>query len=124
MSSDLPLYDGALTGKLVGRFVRAGQAFDVVRPGFDAQGIKRQTWTQIVHGGVPVFEVKVRTDLDNVIDRFDELWERHIGEDEDLLARALASVKKERTAKFRDGKSGVTPAPTVHDVRIPTAYSG
>ncbi|AFU86621.1 hypothetical protein D869_gp293 [Caulobacter phage CcrRogue] len=110
------LYDGALEGNCVGRFVRAGQTFDVIRPGYDAQGVKRQTWTQIIHDGVPVFEVKVRTDLDNVIDRFDALWERHIGDDDDLLARALTSVKRERASKFRDGKAGVAPAPTLaHD---------
>jgi hypothetical protein len=110
------LYDGALEGNCVGRFVRAGLAFDVIRPGFDAQGVKRQTWTQIVHEGVPIYEVKVRTDLDNVIDRFDALWESHIGDDEAFLARALASVKRERVSKFRDGKSGVASAPTLaHD---------
>lgn len=111
--SDLPLYGGAIIAHRVSGFVRAGYSFDVVRPGFDAQGRKRETWTQIVHEGVPVYEVKLKTPLKNVLDRFEQAWDKTIGDDEDLLARALASVKRERNAKFMDGESGEAPAPAL-----------
>uniref|UniRef100_A0AB74UGB2 Uncharacterized protein n=1 Tax=Caulobacter phage BL57 TaxID=3348355 RepID=A0AB74UGB2_9VIRU len=120
------LVHGVLEGNCVGRFVRAGLTFDLIRPGFDSQGNKKQTWTQVLHEGVPIYEAKVRTEVENVIDRFDDLWEVHIGEDEDLLKKALAAVKKERASKFMDGKSGVAPAPALaHDERpAPKTYVG
>lgn len=116
MSRPLSLYGGAVKANEVSRFVRAGKVFVVIRPGYDAQGEKRATWTQIVHEDVPIYEVKVRTALDNVLDKFDILWDRHIGDEDEqnaFLNRALESVKRERRAKFRDGRSGVAPAPAL-----------
>lgn len=113
------LYDGALKANRVSSVVRLDQTFDIIRPGFDAQGRRRTSWTQIVHEGVPVFEVKVLTDLDNVLDKFERQFDRDIGQDADLLTQALAQVKRERRAKFRDGVSGVEPAPAPQDKRQP-----
>lgn len=110
----IPLYDGALRGNKVGSIVKGPRTFDIIRPGYDAQGRRRTKWTQIVHDGVPIFEMKVRTDMNAVLDRFDQLWGRFIGPDDcDLADRALAGVKRERTSKFRDGRTGVEPAPSV-----------
>lgn len=108
-----PDHPQPLTANKVGAFVRAMQTFEVIRPGFDAQGRPRKGWTQIIHGGIPIYEAKVQTTLDNVIERFDQLWDRTIGADEDLLDRALAAVKRERVEKFRDGQSGESPAPAI-----------
>lgn len=118
----LSLYAGALEANEVSRFVREGETFKVIRPGYDAQGEKKATWTQIVHEDVPIYEVKVKSTLDNVLDKFDILWDRHFDEDDDpaFLAAALASVKRERRRKFRDGRSGVSPAPALSkDGRTP-----
>lgn len=116
MSRDrIPLYDGALQANRVGSFVKGRRTFDVIRPGYDAQGRQRLTWTQVVHQGVPVFEVKVRGPLNAALDRFDALWTRAFGgrDDAPLVAQALAATMKERRTKFRDGKTGETPAPSI-----------
>lgn len=87
--------------------------FDIIRPGYDAQGRRRLQWTQFVHHGVPIFEMKVRVDLGKAIRRFDALWSQHIGGDQELLDQALFAAKRERTSRFRDGVSGEAPAPAL-----------
>jgi hypothetical protein len=107
----LPLYEGAIRAHEVGAFVMGGETFHIIRPGYCSQGRRRTTWTQIVHDDVPVFAVKVRTDLAAVIARFEAQWERHIRNDPAILAKALALCKGERRRKFRDGVTGESPAP-------------
>lgn len=109
----IPIYDGALQANRIGAFTRCGATFDIVRPGYDAQGRRRHTWTQFVFEGVPVFEVKKQVQLDAAMDQFDALWKQHIGADCDLLRRALQAARNERLAKFRDGRTGESPAPAV-----------
>lgn len=98
---------GSIRANRIGGFVRAGRGFDVIRPGYDAQGRRRTSWTQIVHRGVPVFEVKVLAPLDKVLERFDTLWDKTLGADDALTERALAAVTRHRLSRFRDGYSGV-----------------
>lgn len=114
----LPIYGGAIQANKIGSFIMGGETFHIIRPGYCSQGKRRLTWTQFVHDGVPIYETKVRVELDKVIQQFESMWRRHIGDDLDLLARALANTKKEHLRKFRDGVSGEAPAPTVaHDGR-------
>lgn len=103
---------GSLKARRLGAFIKGGLAFEVIRPGYDSQGRRRLQWTQIVHEGVPIYEAKLSTSLEATFARFDELWDQTIGDDESMLHQALASVKRERVAKFRDGATGVTPAPS------------
>lgn len=109
----IPLYDGALQANQVGRFARGGATFDIIRPGYDAQGRRRTTWTQFVFEGVPVFEVKRKVNLDVAMEIFDELWAEHIKDEHDLLLQALNSTRKDRLSKFRDGRTGESPAPAL-----------
>jgi len=126
MSSTLdliPVYDGEIRGNRVGRFLRAGITFDIIRPGYDAQGRRRHTWTQFLYEGVPVFEVRKLSEIDAAMDQFDDLWDEHIkvgaatgalgldAYDYDLLTRALDVTKRGRLARFRDGRTGESPAP-------------
>ncbi|AXQ68730.1 hypothetical protein HOU00_gp395 [Caulobacter phage CcrPW] len=122
MSKSIPIYDGAIEANHVGSFVKMGEAFQVIRPGYDAQGNARAAWTQFVHDGIPVFEEKVKGPLSAATRSFDRQWAQFIGDDRDLMLRALEACKKEHRAKFRDGRSGVEPAPTVHDTRTGTSY--
>lgn len=113
------LYDGAIRANSIGCFIRAGVSFEIVRPGYDAQGRRRISWTQFVWEGVPVFEVKKRAELSDAMDHFDAMWDEHIydkkagKDDADLLMRALNATKNERMSKFRDGRTGESPAPAL-----------
>lgn len=106
------LYGGAIKANKVGAFVLAGETFHVIRPGYDSQGKRRTTWTQVVHEDCPVFQVKVMTTLDQVIATFEDLFRRKVGDDPVVLARALEGSKSEHRRKFMDGKTGEAPAPT------------
>jgi hypothetical protein len=109
----LPLHGGAIRANLIGSFVMGGENFHVIRPGYCSQGKRRLTWTQIVHEDVPIFEVKFGSgELVHVFDRFETMWKRTIGDDRDLLARALTACKAARRRKFKDGVSGEAPAPS------------
>jgi hypothetical protein len=109
----LPIHAGAIRANRLGSFVMGGETFHVIRPGYCTQGKRRDTWTQVVHEDVPVFEVKVKVELHYVFEQFETMWRRTIAEDRDLLARALAACKKERRRKFKDGTSGEAPAPGI-----------
>jgi hypothetical protein len=111
--TSIPLYDGALQANRVGAFIKGGRAFDVIRPGFDSQARKHKSWTQIVHEGVPVFTVKLLSPLEVVLARFEELWADLIGDDADLLARALEMSRNDHLRRFKDGVTGETPAPSL-----------
>lgn len=111
MTKTLPLYGGALKANVLGSFVRGGETFHVIRPGYCIQGKRRTNWTQIVHEDIPVFESKMGMDLQGVTAKFRELWTNNIGDDPELLKRALAATKQERRRKFRDGRSGEAIAP-------------
>lgn len=106
------MYDGAIRANRVGVFVKSGLQFEIVRPGYDSQGRRRQQWTQVVHNGVPVFTVKLIRPISDVIDRFDALWEKWIGDDADILGKALRSNHAAHMSRFRDGVTGESPAPT------------
>lgn len=110
----IPLYDGAIEAHLVGSFIKDGFCFDVIRPGFDAQGRKRQLWTQIVYQGVPIFEVKVQAKLPQVIETFETRWaEVFEGYEPQEIEPALQGTVRERTTRFKDGVSGETTGPGV-----------
>ena len=96
----------------IGSFVMGGETFHVVRPGFDIQGRKRTAWTQVVHEDIPVYESRLDVPLDQVLKRFEEQFDALIGDDRKLLAQALKQTKAEHRKKFKDGVSGVEPAPT------------
>lgn len=118
MSRDLlPLHQGAIRANRIGSFVMGGESFHIIRPGYCTQGKRRLKWTQFVHDDVPIFEVKLQVDLDRAIAQFESQWKRTVGDDRELLARALENCKRERRRKFRDGVSGVAPAPSAstHD---------
>lgn len=111
--TSLPLFDGAIQANLVGSFMKAGTKFDLIKPGYDSQGEVRRNWMQIVHEGVPIYDQKMQPTVKQTISSFEAQWEKIIGDDMELFARALASVKGERTSKFMDGESGEAPAPSV-----------
>lgn len=114
-----PIYGGAIQANVIGSFVRLGQSFLVIHPGYDAQGRKRTAWKQVVHEDVPIWEHKLEAALPTVLERFSERFVDGIGDDTELLIRALTRCKAARRAAFMDGKSGVEPAPTLHDGRSP-----
>lgn len=119
------LYGGKTKANSIGSFMKEGFAFDIIRPGLDAQGRKRLAWTQFVFEGVPVFEVKIKVDLKGAMKKFDELWGQHIGEDRALAKAALERAKQDRTSKFQDGVTGESAAPAVsQDGRTGKIYSG
>jgi hypothetical protein len=104
---------GEIKAHCVGSFVKDGEAFDVIRPGYDIQGRRKIQWTQVVHGGVPIFEHRLTCDIVEVMERFDRLWDKHIGDDADIRVAALAATKKTRLQRFRDGVTGEPPAPAL-----------
>lgn len=110
----LPLYGGAIRANKLGTFVKNGETFHVIRPGYCSQGKRRLSWTQVVHEDIPVFTIKVRAEMPAVLERFDSLWAKHIGEDKTLTKKALTATKNEHRRKFRDGKSGEAPAPSLN----------
>jgi hypothetical protein len=107
------LYDGAIKANKIGAFVAGGEQFHVIRPGYDIQGKRRTTWTQVVHEDIPIFQVKLSTELRNVMEQFDAQWARTIGDDPLLLQKALTACKNEHRRKFKDGVSGEAPAATI-----------
>lgn len=113
MKSKIVLYEGKAQGNGIGGFTHKGFYFDIIRPGLDAQGRKRLTWTQFIYDGIPVFEVKITTDLPTAMKKFDELWGKHIGDDLDLARKALERSKIDRISKFKDGVTGESAAPSV-----------
>lgn len=118
--SVLPLWGGAIKANKVTAFVRCGQTFHVISPGYDIQGRRRTAWTQIVHDDIPIYTVKKASTARQASDRFDAMFDRHIGADASLLAKALELCKAESRRKFRDGVSGEAPAPAVtQDARGP-----
>ncbi|USN16230.1 hypothetical protein PAPPERLAPAPP_04890 [Brevundimonas phage vB_BpoS-Papperlapapp] len=106
------LYAGALKANKIGAFVMGGETFHIIKPGYDSQGRRQTRWTQFVHEDVPIYQVKMDVDLDVAMDRFEAAFKTAIGEDRDLLAKALAGAKASHRARFMDGKTGVEPAPT------------
>jgi len=118
VSDRIPLYDGSIQGNRVGCFTRGDLQIDVIKPGFDSQGRSRQSWTQFVIDGVPVYEVKLRTQLPDAMRKFDDLWSKYIESDPSVLDKALAACRADRLAKFKDGKTEESPAPALsHDGR-------
>ena len=117
MSRDyLPIYDGAIQANRIGTFTRGGLTIHIIRPGYDSQGRRRQSWTQFVVDGVPIYEVKVRVELDVALKKFDELWAKFITPE--VLPQALANCRNDHLTKFKDGVTGESPAPSLaHDGR-------
>ena len=105
--------EGRVKAHVVGSFMRHGAILYVVRPGYDAQGVRRPSWTQIVHEGVPVWEHKLRAPLSKVLAKFDDLWRTSIGQNRKLSAEALDATRAARLRVFKDGMSGVEPAPAL-----------
>lgn len=112
MTTTTLIYNGTIKANYIGEFSRGSIDFTIIRPGFDIQGRKRISWTQFVVDGVPVFEVRKRSTLEGAMDKFDALWDQHIGQDTELLRKAITACQKERLSKFQDGVSGESPAPT------------
>ena len=104
---------GALKATVVGSFMRHRQILYVIRPGYDAQGRRRTGWTQIVHDGVPIWEHKLKAPVSKVLAHFDSLWKEAIGQNRKLAEEALKGVKQARMRVYRDGLSGVEPAPAL-----------
>ncbi len=109
----IPIYGGQIKAHWVGAMVRGDQPFEVIRPGYDAQGKRRLTWTQFVHDDIPIYEVKVNIGLREACQKFTDEF-RRFGLDQNpaLLARALEQTKSGRRRRFKDGVSGEAPAPT------------
>lgn len=104
---------GEIKAHVVGSFMRHGVTLYVVRPGYDAQGRSRASWTQVVHDGVPIWEHKLRAPLNKVLAQFDSLWKTAIGQNRRLSAEALVATRAARLRTFKDGMSGVEPAAAV-----------
>lgn len=105
---------GEIRANRVGAFVKGGESFDVIRPGYDIQGRRRIGWTQVCHGGVPIFDHKLQAPLEVVMERFDRLWAKAVGTDTPILKRALDMTKAARLSRYRDGVTteGAAPALT------------
>lgn len=112
MSKTVSLYGGAIQAHKSGSFVKGGEAFQVISPGYCIQGRRRIDWTQIVHEDIPVFTVKMRCSVAKALKQFDMHWDKAIGKDRDLMQAALAACKKEHRRKFRAEDAGNAPAPT------------
>ncbi len=104
---------GSLKATVVGAFQRNGETLMVIRPGYDAQGRRRTTWTQVVYGDVPIWEWKRDAPLPHVLDQFDRLWKQTVGRDVDAARKGLAMTVSNRRTRFRDGVAGVEPAPAL-----------
>lgn len=109
------LYNGEINANVVGGFMRLGQNFLVIHPGYDSQGRRRTNWTQVVYDGVPVWEWKLSAPLDVVLEKFDEDFKTHIGKSPRVLAQSLRQCVAARRARFKDGVTGVEPAPGMQD---------
>lgn len=109
----LPIYDGAIKAHKVSAFVKCGIGFDIIRPGYDSQGRRHASWTQIVHEGVPIYTARMMLPLEKFIARFEEKWAEHIGDDLVLMRRALEATKNDHMNRFKDGVTGETPAPSL-----------
>lgn len=101
---------GEIKAHVVGSFMRHGATLYVVRPGYDAQGRSRASWTQIVHNSVPIWEHKLRAPLTKVLSQFDALWRQTIGNNKKLSREALDATRAARMRTYKDGMSGVEPA--------------
>lgn len=101
---------GEINASTAGAFLHHQHSFHVIRPGYDAQGRRRQGWTQIVYKDVPIWEWKLEAPLTDVIGQFKKLWKESIGGDRTLASKALRMTMKARREKHRDGVSGETPA--------------
>lgn len=108
----IKLYDGSIVANRAARYSKAGLNFDIISPGYDVQGNKRETWTQFVYKGVPVFEIKLRVKVLQAIAQFDKLWDKHITTQKHVR-EALSQCMSARQKRFKDGKSGVEPAPAL-----------
>lgn len=117
MKKSHALYGGAIKAHKVGSFLMGGEHFHLIRPGYCIQGKRRLGWSQVVHDDVPVFEVKLGQDARAAMTEFEAQFARHIGDNPELLAKALDACKKERRRKFRDGTSGEAPAPGLPEGR-------
>ncbi len=105
---------GSRRATVVGGFVRGGRSLLVVRPGYDAQGRRRESWTQVVDGDVPIWEFKRQAPLGDVLGHFSELWIKTFGKrSEALVEQALALTKQARSKAWLDGEAGVEPAPAL-----------
>ena len=104
---------GEIRAHVVGSFMRHGATLYVIRPGYDAQGRSRKSWTQVVHDGVPIWEHKLRAPLNKVLAQFDSLWRSSIGQNRKLSAEALIATKAARQRAYMDGMSGIEPAPAL-----------
>lgn len=108
---EIELYDGALKAHRAASFVKDGFYIEVVRPGYDSQGRRRNSWTQFSHEGIPIYEVRTQMPMRDAITRFDELWDDYFAANPGLLTDALEGVKRERRRAFKAKYSGVPPAP-------------
>lgn len=101
---------GEIDAYVAGAFLHANRSFYVIRPGYDAQGRRRQGWTQVVFEDVPIWEWKLEAPLSDVIGQFKKLWKANIGGDRPLANKALKMTLQARREKHRDGVSGEAPA--------------
>ena len=108
-----PIYDGKIKARNASGMVRLGQNFQVIYPGYDSQGRRRQSWTQVVWKGIPIWETKLACTLSAAIAKFDSEMAKHVGKDTDLLVKALNQAAEHRRKRFQDGVTGEAPAPTL-----------
>jgi hypothetical protein len=104
---------GEINASVAGAFIHAKKSFYVIRPGYDAQGRRRENWTQIVFEDVPIWEWKLEAPMSDVIAKFKSLWKSEIGLGGDsrvLANKSLRMTLTARRASFRDGTSGESPA--------------
>lgn len=114
MANETPLFDGEIQANKVGGFIKNGMQFDVIRPGYDAQGRRHKEWTQVAHEGVPVYTVKLSScTMSDFLRRFDVLWDKHFGDgDPEHVKKCFESNRKSHLRRFKDGVTGETIAPT------------
>ncbi len=118
MNAPLTLFPGHERGELIANkvsaFLLAGRfPVEVIRPGYDSQGNKRERWTQFVVEGVPIAEVKVEVPLRTAIDKLHEMM-APIKDDRDLIGRGIEACRRQRIERWRDGVSGVETAPSIN----------
>lgn len=104
---------GALKAQVIGGFMAGGRHLLVIRPGYDAQGRRRSKWTQVVDGDIPIWEFKRQAPLAQVLEHFQGLWKKSFSRNAKLIEQAMEMTKAARRRRFRDGESGVAPAPAL-----------
>ena len=105
---------GSIKAHVVGGFMRGSRHLLLISPGYDSQGRRRTGWTQVVYGDTPIWEFKRQANSNEVCRQFAKLWDEAFGQrNTPLIEKALQMVVAARNKAWKDGESGMAPAPAI-----------